>query len=224
MKLRSALAAAPIALALTLSACGSDSSSDSAASAADSSSVAASETTMTAATMDPDTTAATAAQADFNDADVMFAQNMIPHHQQAVEMATIALDPARQASAEVKDLATRIQGAQDPEIELLTGWLAAWGQPVDGSTGSDGMEGMDHSDMTGMAGMMSQADMDSLDAATGAEFDKLWMTMMIAHHEGAIEMSKTEQSNGQNVPAKELAGKIITAQQGEIAEMKTLLG
>ena len=224
MNLRYALVAAPIALALTLSACGSDSPTKSGSSVTEASSVAAAETTMSAGTMAPDTAAATAAQADFNDADAVFAQNMVPHHRQAVEMATIALDPARRASAEVMGLAKRIQAAQDPEIELMTGWLAAWNQPLGGSPATTAMAGMDHSDMTGMSGMMSQADMDSLEAATGTGFDKLWLTLMTAHHEGAIEMSKSEQSDGQNVAAKELAGKIITAQEGEIAEMKTLLG
>jgi hypothetical protein len=66
----------------------------------------------------------------FNDADVTFAQGMIPHHQQAIEMADIALDPATGASAQVRDLATRIKAGQDPEIQLMTGWLAAWGQPA----------------------------------------------------------------------------------------------
>ena len=135
MKLRSmAIVAFPLSLALILGACSS--SSDSMA------------TDSTAETASADTTPAEAAAADtiaadavFNAGDVTFAQGMIPHHQQAVEMATIALDPARNAGTAVKDLATRIQGAQDPEIQLMTGWLAEWGQPV------DEMAGMDHSQM-----------------------------------------------------------------------------
>ena len=54
---------------------------------------------------------------------------MIAHHEQAIEMAEIAQDPARQAGADVVDLAERVEAAQDPEIELMTGWLEAWGQP-----------------------------------------------------------------------------------------------
>ena len=67
--------------------------------------------------------------ADFNDADVMFAQMMIPHHEQAIEMSEIALDPASGASAAIQDLAIRIRDAQDPEIELMKGFLATWVHP-----------------------------------------------------------------------------------------------
>lgn len=213
MKVRPVLVAIPVALLFAVSACSSDSGTDS---------VAASPETSVAAdiTAVPDTTAGTAAApaaTDFNDADVSFAQNMIPHHQQAVEMATIALDPERKASAEVMDLASRIQGAQDPEIQLMNDWLSSWGK-------AEAMEGMDHSTMGGMAGMMTEAEMSSMEAASGSEFDKMWMTMMIAHHKGAIEMSKTEQTDGQSAEAKALAGKIITAQEAEIAEMTTLVG
>lgn len=163
------------------------------------------------------------ADAAFNKGDVVFAQNMIPHHQQAVEMSTIALDPARKAGPEVKDLATRIQGAQDSEIKLMTGWLEAWGQPADSMAGKEDMEGHDMADMAGMEGMMTADEMKSLGASSAADFDKMWLTMMIRHHEGAIAMGKTEQTEGKNPEAKALAGKIVTAQEGEIAEMKQLL-
>lgn len=164
----------------------------------------------------------------FNDADVTFAQNMIPHHQQAVEMAVIALDGARKPSDAVKGLAEKIQKAQQPEIDLMTGWLSAWGQDAPASEDT-----MDHSQhggmggdeaMAGMAGMMSADEMKGLEAASGPAFDKAWMEMMVRHHEGAVVMAKAVQSDGSNAEAKELAGKIITAQEAEIAEMKTILG
>ena len=221
MKRRSiAIAALPLSLALTLGACSS--SSDSAAP----------DTTAEPISVDTtpvDTVAADAAAADtipadaaFNAGDVTFAQGMIPHHQQAVEMSTIALDPARKAGTAVKDLATRIQGAQDPEIKLMTSWLAEWGQPVDGMGGMS-MDGMDMADMPGMEGMMTAAEMKALEAATGPAFDKLWLDMMIRHHQGAVTMSKTAETDGKAAVVKELAAKIVAAQEGEIAEMRKLL-
>lgn len=164
----------------------------------------------------------------FNDADVTFAQNMIPHHQQAVEMALIALDGTRKPSAAVKGLAERIQKAQQPEIDLMTGWLNAWGKSAPASEDTmdhsqhGGMDG--EASMAGMAGMMSAAEMKDLEVASGAAFDTAWMEMMVRHHEGAIVMAKTVQSAGVNPEGKQLAGKIVTAQEAEIAEMKTILG
>lgn len=169
-------------------------------------------TTATAAT---DETAAADADA-FNDADVEFAQGMIGHHEQAIEMADMALDPTVGASSEVQDLATRIKAAQDPEIELMTGWLTAWGEPVQ-------MDTSEGHDMSSMEGMMSAEDMDALGAATGTEFDTMWLEMMIEHHEGAIAMAETEQADGLSAEAIALTDAIITAQRGEIDEMQGLL-
>lgn len=157
-----------------------------------------------------------AAAAEFNDVDVEFAQGMIPHHEQAIEMAEIAQDPARQASPEVIDLAARIEAAQDPEIATLTGWLTAWGQPVE-------MDTSDGHDMSSMTGMMTAEDMDALATMTDADFGEAWLTMMIEHHQGAIEMANEEQSDGMNTDAKALAGQIVAAQQAEVDEMTALL-
>jgi uncharacterized protein (DUF305 family) len=161
-----------------------------------------------------DTTASTAA---FNDADVIFAQGMIPHHEQAIEMADMALDPNIGASEQVRDLATRIKGGQDPEITMMNGWLTAWGQPMQMNTG----EGHD---MSSMNGMMSAEEMDTLRTMTGAEFDTMWMQMMIRHHEGAIAMAQTVKAAGSNPDVLALADLVITAQQSEITEMTSLLG
>jgi uncharacterized protein (DUF305 family) len=168
----------------------------------------------------PEATTTTAA-AQFNDADVMFAQGMIPHHRQAVEMADLA--EARAQSPEVLKLAAQIKAAQDPEIQTMTGWLEQWGEDV--PEDMENMEGHDSMD-TGddMPGMMSSEDMDKLEAAKGAEFDKMFMGMMIKHHEGAIEMAKTEQSDGKYAEAKQLAETIEKAQAAEIATMRKLLG
>ncbi len=159
----------------------------------------------------------TSAATEFNDADVTFAQGMIPHHEQAIEMAEIALDPTVQASDQVRDLATRVKQAQDPEIELLSSWLTAWSQPIQMDTSAG-------HDMSSMEGMMSADEMTGLASTTGAEFDGLWMNMMIRHHQGAIAMATTVQSDGGNADAIALAGQIISAQQAEIDEMNALLG
>ena len=166
---------------------------------------------------------------EFNDADVTFAQSMIPHHQQAVQMSEIARMHA--STTQVKQLADNIEAAQGPEIDTMTGWLKAWGEDVPSDSGSDmggmgGMDGSDHSmggEPGGVPGMMSDADMKALDAATGAEFDRMFLTMMIDHHAGAIAMAKTEQADGTNPDAIALAKKIQAAQAAEIAQMKDML-
>ncbi|MEU7832952.1 DUF305 domain-containing protein [Nonomuraea sp. NPDC049129] len=154
------------------------------------------------------------AAATFNDADVMFAQMMIPHHQQAVEMAELA--ETRASDKEVKELAAKIKAAQDPEIQTMKGWLTGWGKPLP-SGGMD--QGMGHD----MPGMMSAADMKKLEDAKGTAFDKGFAELMIAHHNGAIDMARTEQSQGSNPEAKELAKAIENAQQTEVEQMKKIL-
>ena len=153
-------------------------------------------------------------QAGHNADDIAFAQQMIPHHSQALDMAKLV--PSRSTNPKVLDLASRIEKAQDPEIKTMQGWLTGWGAPASSMPAS--MPGMDH----GMPGMMSDADMKKLEGAKGAEFDKMWLDMMIEHHQGAIDMAKTELSKGGNADAKALAQKIIDAQQGEITEMQGL--
>ena len=166
------------------------------------------------ATQVPAATAATGAA--FNDADVAFAQGMIPHHAQAIEMADIALDSTVGASQKVRDLATRIKSGQDPEIQLMTGWLTAWGQPMQANMGTG-------HDISSMDGMMSAAEMDTLGTMTAADFDKMWMEMMIRHHEGAIAMAQTVKAAGLSPDVLGLADRVIAAQQAEIVEMQSLL-
>ena len=154
--------------------------------------------------------------ADFNDADVMFAQMMIPHHEQVIEMSDIALDPTVGASDVVKSLATRIKAAQDPEITTMKAFLTTWkkGLTPDSS--------MDHSGS--MSGMLSAEDITKLSSLRGAEFDRAWMTGMIAHHEGAIEMAKEVLEDGKDTAVNTLATAVVAAQDTEILEMKELLG
>lgn len=164
--------------------------------------------------MDHGSSASSPAQpaGEHNADDVTFAQQMIPHHSQALDMAKLV--PSRTTNPKVLDLASRIEKAQDPEIQQMHGWLTTWGA---------GMPGMTHGSMPGMGGMMSDADLQKLGAAKGAEFDRMWLDMMIEHHQGAIDMAKTELAKGGSADAKALARKIIDAQQAEITEMQGLL-
>lgn len=150
----------------------------------------------------------------FNDADVMFAQMMIPHHEQAIEMSDMALDPTTQASKEIIDLATQIKAAQDPEIKQMKDLLTAWAQPL--TADAD----MDHGSM--MDGMLSLEDMDKLGALKGQEFDYFWAQSMIAHHEGAIDMAKVVLADGTNAEALALAKEIVSAQATEIDILKAI--
>jgi len=192
-----------LAVALVLSACGT---ADTAATSA----------------ANPSASAASSAPASKTktEADVVFASMMIPHHAQAISMADTALKQA--TDPKVKALATKIKAAQGPEIERMSGWLTGWGAPVPAAdTGSDmaGMEGM--GDQTG--GMMSAKDITTLNKATGSAFDRMWLQMMVKHHQGAIAMAKTALEQGANPEAKKLARSIIDGQSAEIAEMSSIL-
>lgn len=158
----------------------------------------------------------TPAAGPHNTQDVSFATDMIPHHMQAVTMAEMALTKA--STPEVKRLATAIKSAQAPEIAAMSGWLAGWHQPI--PSGSDPMH---HTGGMAMPGMMSSADMAALNKATGTAFDKLWLTRMIGHHQGAVTMARTELAKGRNGDAKTLAQSIITSQSNEITQMTRLL-
>ena len=162
------------------------------------------------------------ATANFNATDVGFAQGMIPHHAQAVEMADMAI--ATSTNADVLSLAKQIKAAQNPEIETMTGWLQGWGQAVPSTTSMAG-GGHDMTNMSGMMmdGMMSDADMKRLESSTGTAFDRLWIELMIQHHEGAVRMSQDEIAEGKNPDTKDLAQAIITSQQSEITKMNALL-
>jgi len=201
---RGLLAGAALTTTLVLSACGGSAT-----------------TTSSGSGMGPGSmmsTSAPASTTSFNDADVAFAQAMIPHHRQALQMAALA--KGRTADARVKALAGRIEAAQQPEINTMNAWLVAWGKPTPVAGTTSGMAGMGQG---AMPGMMSNADLGRLMAAKGTPFDKMFLTMMISHHEGAITMAKQENAQGSNADAKALAQKIITDQQAEITTMKGIL-
>ena len=148
----------------------------------------------------------------FNDQDVMFAQMMIPHHSQAVDMAEMIL-AKDDIDPRVTELAEQIRDAQGPEIELMTSWLEGWGESVDG--GGHSAHGMD--------GMMSEDDMQALEAATGDDAARLFLDQMITHHMGAISMAETEIESGQNSDAIRMAQQIVDDQRAEIDTMTELL-
>lgn len=192
-----------VALGFGLAACGDDSDSTDSAS-------------------DPQT----AANGDvFNQADVEFASDMIPHHAQAIEMVTLTderpLDPA------IKELANQIRDAQVPEVETMSDWLTSWGKEVPETSIDHANAGHDMSDMpsmeSDMPGMMSADDMEELRNASDEEFQDMWLEMMIEHHEGAIEMAKTEQADGKYPDAVSLARSIETSQTAEIDQIRQLL-
>jgi uncharacterized protein (DUF305 family) len=170
------------------------------------------------------TSTGAAQEANHNEADMAFAQQMVPHHQQALEMAELAA--SRASNDKVKDLANRIKAAQDPEIQQMNGWLAEWGaSSTSPSTGmnhgstTSSAPGMDHGSEPGM---MTDDEMRQLEQASGATFDHMFLEMMIKHHEGAVEVATIEVEQGANAQAKELAQQIIDTQQAEITEMQEL--
>ncbi len=160
------------------------------------------------------------AKAAFNATDIAFAQGMIVHHAQAIEMADQALRISK--NPKITTLATQIKAAQGPEIATMSDWLKSWGRSV-----PDTKPGATH-DMSSdgrmmMSGMMSAADMGRLENATDTEFDRIFLELMIQHHQGAIEMANLQVKDGKYQPVKDLAKRVVTAQTKEIADMKALL-
>jgi uncharacterized protein (DUF305 family) len=152
------------------------------------------------------------AEAAPNDADVTFTQNMIPHHQQAIEMANLV--DSHTDRLELRKLADSIVSSQSQEITQMQAWLRTWGKPATASEGHGG-----HGD-TEMPGMMSEADMRRLMEATGTEFDLTFVEMMAAHHQGAIDMANTELKDGSLPEVTRLAEQIIDTQQDEIDQLQ----
>ena len=143
-----------------------------------------------------------------NHADAMFAMHMIPHHQQAIDMSDILLAKPN-IDPRVADLANRIKAAQAPEIAQMQGWLDLWG-----------MGGMG---MMNMGGMASESEMAALRDAGGVDASRLYLDLMIPHHEGAITMAQNEIATGQFADEIALCRSIETSQQQEITEMQGIL-
>lgn len=154
---------------------------------------------------------------EHNDADTRFAQMMIVHHEGALEMADLMVD--RATTPEVRALAERISAAQGPEIELMSGWLTAWGEDAAADVQHGGM---DHRGMD-MEGMDQDEAMAALEGLTGPELDRRFLELMTAHHRGAVEMATAQLADGSAGGALELAAAVIEDQTAEIAEMEALL-
>ncbi|MFI6868467.1 DUF305 domain-containing protein [Nocardia sp. NPDC050406] len=159
------------------------------------------------------TSASAATRTDFNKADVTFLEMMYPHHAQAVEMAKLV--PTRSQNQQLIALAKSVENAQAPEMRQISTLLVSFGEPAPGEGG--------HGGHGSMPGMMSPEQMTALELASGPAFDKKWLDMMIEHHQGAIGMANTELAEGVNPEAKALAQAIVTAQQTEIDQMRTML-
>ncbi|KFF59333.1 hypothetical protein JF66_12070 [Cryobacterium sp. MLB-32] len=159
----------------------------------------------------------------FNDADVLFAQLMIPHHEQAVEMSDDLL-AKEGVDSRVTDIATAIKAAQQPEIDQMQGWLTQWGAEETDPSGMGGMGDMGDGGMgNGSNGMMSDDDMMALRDSSAADAGALFLRQMIMHHEGAIVMAKAEIADGESAEAQALAEAIVSSQTAEIAQMNDLL-
>jgi uncharacterized protein (DUF305 family) len=165
------------------------------------------------ASSSPDAAPSPSVSEAHNNADEMFAMMMIPHHEQAVEMADMIIDKSG-IDPQITTLAEKIKAAQQPEITQMEGWLDAWGVGDPNAMPDD----MDHGN-----GMMSDGDMSELESATGADAGRIFLNQMIQHHEGAIDMATAEVEDGQHPDAVTLAENVITSQTAEITVMTGLL-
>lgn len=155
--------------------------------------------------------AACGSPATHNSADVAFAQGMVPHHEQALEMSELV--GSRTENPQVIDLAARISKAQQPEIDRMNGWLRSWSAPVQASSHTS----HGHPETHGMVELGNLADLD------GTEFDRQWLSLMIQHHRGAVEMARKHLSAGTDPETRKLAQDVVSHQEKEIAEMESLL-
>jgi uncharacterized protein (DUF305 family) len=151
-----------------------------------------------------------------NASDVAFAENMIPHHRQAMELADMVSDHSENKA--VIAMADNISAQQQPEVTALSALMAQWNESsFDGGASHDSHGTMD------MQGMVDDATMTKLQTLTGPAFDTLWLQSMIGHHEGAIAMAKAEIANGKNTDMIAMAKNIVAMQQLEINQMKQIL-
>lgn len=143
--------------------------------------------------------------AEFSKVDIMFAEMMIPHHEQAIVMSDIAI--TNSSDPEIQKLAQAIRSAQAPEIDQMASW--------------PGVDSMGHAGHM-MDGMLSEAEIEELRAASGVAFDRLFLEGMIKHHKGALDMAEMV-LDSKNSEVAALARAIVDVQTLEIAEMERLL-
>jgi uncharacterized protein (DUF305 family) len=184
--------------------------------------------TRAAAQADPAAVArarADSARHPYTEADIRFMSGMIHHHAQAIVMARWA--PTHGASAEVQTLAGRIINAQTDDISLMQTWLRDRNQPVPEPNPKGmpmDMGGMQHEML--MPGMLTGEQMSRLDAARGADFDRLFLSLMIQHHQGAVAMVKDlfgSYGAGQDETVFKFASDVNVDQTTEIERMRKML-
>ncbi len=177
----------------------------------------------------------------FNMADIAFVRDMIPHHEQAVELS--ALVSGRTTNPKITALAAAITSTQSVELGSMRKWLTTFEKRIPAPMAStspnkpaekaDGMEGMDHGagmshEMEGMSGdslmsgMASPRQIQALKASKDEAFVDLWLKLMIAHHEGALSMANVVKGAGSNTDVLKFAAAISEAQKTEIIEMKKI--
>ncbi len=159
-----------------------------------------------------------------NPQDAAFLEMMVAHHEQAIQMAQMV--PSHTQKQQIRQLASKIEAAQGPEIAKMNVWLDEWNEGDPSATASDS-GGTDHGGKdSGVPGdgMVTAGEMGALERARGAAFDRLWLQMMIKHHEGAVTLSQQELASGENAQVKALAQAIIDGQTKEITAMKQMLG
>jgi uncharacterized protein (DUF305 family) len=156
--------------------------------------------------------------ASWNKADQKFVQEMIPHHEQAAVMSEMVSNV--EVSVETAALATEIIGAQAREIELMKGFLSEWGVEYDPSADPHAGHMMSGDESHGM---MTDEELAELENSMGSDFEKMWLTMMLAHHKGAIKMAETVIADGKDARVKTLAVVIISEQKKEIDLIDSLL-
>ncbi|NKI44269.1 DUF305 domain-containing protein [Streptomyces physcomitrii] len=207
---RAAAAAAVLAVVLALAGCESDGEGKARGGSGSPSVIAPGKPGEAAETLDPKEAAERKSDDRPNSADFRYAQMMITHHAQALEMTRLA--PKQAGQAKVRRLAARISAAQGPEIEAMEGWLTRHGGPREDAHAH-------HHDMPGMA---SEAQLKKLRAAEGEKFDALFLKLMITHHGGALTMATEVQSEGNNIQIEEMATDVVAQQTSEINRMRDM--
>jgi uncharacterized protein (DUF305 family) len=193
--IRGGVPVALLAAALLLAGCGSD------------------RPTKTSADEPPAASTSAPAGRDHNATDVMFAQMMVPHHGQGIEIVKLATE--RATNPELKTLAAAIEATQRTEAQTMAGWLETWGEPPTATQDEHAAHG-------GMPGT-SAAEIAGLTRHTGAAFDTALLNMLIAHQDDAIQLARSETASGANAEAKALAERIDKSRTAQISQLLAML-
>jgi uncharacterized protein (DUF305 family) len=164
----------------------------------------------------------------FNDADVAFATDLMQHH--AFALVLVDLTRTTDVSPDLGAIAAEILDADSVEIQTATAWLAAWDQPapetIRDHANAHAAERGEEIEIPGgdLPGMPAASELEELEGLTGAEFEERWLELMIAHHEGAIEIAEQAEEEGEFAPAVKLARTVAATQQDQVEQMEALLG